>query len=233
MHNHDIYLPSVIPPTRQAEVNYELGCHFASLLGIENAGAGLLSLLMSAPINQLTSILQRHNIEPPPGGEISSREVDYIMGFTDFPAHYPEDVDSGQRIGTKSSDISVLALPIRPRVGSGLGSLIEPPFTATLISPAVELRRKEIGFRGELYVSTPFLFGDVPFPRCFSNLNLPAYRSIVGLDATSATGPSRIGRANYAPRPVIPSLRKVRETSAISPTAIPQGTCRRCSTCGG
>ncbi|KAH6627198.1 hypothetical protein B0J18DRAFT_465142 [Chaetomium sp. MPI-SDFR-AT-0129] len=169
VHENNIYLPLAIPPHRQAELNYEFGCHFASLLGIEKAVVGLLNLLMSAPVNQLTNILQRHNIEPPSGGEISSGEADDAIEFTVFPAHYPADVDSVSDtregwgrddsippalvIGAGSPDISAYTLPIRPRVGSGLDSLLGYASTErAVIPPEMELRRRKIGFRGERFV---------------------------------------------------------------------------------
>ena len=74
VHEHDIYLPLVIPELRQAEVNYELASHFANLLGTENTDCHLLTLLINAPVGQLSNILQRHNILPP-GGMVDGADI--------------------------------------------------------------------------------------------------------------------------------------------------------------
>lgn len=77
----DIYLPLVIPEVRRAELNYELEDHFAKLLKIEDEHRALSSLLMSAPVSQLSKILERHDISPPSG--ISDGETSESADTTD------------------------------------------------------------------------------------------------------------------------------------------------------
>lgn len=74
----DIYLPLVIPELRRVELNYELEDRFAKLLAIEDKHRRLSSLLMIAPLSQLSGILGRHDIPPPSaiGNEGNSESAD-------------------------------------------------------------------------------------------------------------------------------------------------------------
>lgn len=74
----DIYLREGIHESRRTEVAYELVKHFEETIGFDEKSAVLVNLLMTAPINNLPGILDKHNIPLPEdshdNSDVSSRE---------------------------------------------------------------------------------------------------------------------------------------------------------------
>lgn len=65
----NIYFREDIQEFDQPTVNYELVDYFISELGISVKEGNLVSLLMSAPINQLPEIMEKHDISLPEGSD--------------------------------------------------------------------------------------------------------------------------------------------------------------------
>lgn len=88
--------------------------------------------------------------------------------------------------------------------------------------PATELRHREIGYHGELFVSTNVRMPSLLLlePLCLTWKK----RSTSSSNAESAIGPLRTGPASCVPRPVIPDSPKGRKNSATSHTVILRGS---------
>ncbi|KAM6516418.1 hypothetical protein FALCPG4_014601 [Fusarium falciforme] len=68
----EIYLRAVTPPSKQAEVNYKLAEFFSKQHDVKPQDINLFNLLLTAPLDELNTIMAKHNRYPPDARSISS-----------------------------------------------------------------------------------------------------------------------------------------------------------------
>ncbi|UPL02380.1 hypothetical protein LCI18_013314 [Fusarium solani-melongenae] len=74
----DIYFRAVTPQSKQAEVNYKLAEFFSKQHNVKPQDINLFNLLLTAPLDELNTIMAKHNRYPPDAGAISSLSVSTV-----------------------------------------------------------------------------------------------------------------------------------------------------------